>query len=55
MPSLRAQRACAEWLAFCLKIGWAKSKLDKLEVLWWKYHDEQGKLIDSSSIMKKAK
>ena len=36
--------SCAVWLAFCVKIGWPKSDLDGLERLWWKYHDDQGRL-----------
>lgn len=41
----RAMLACAEWLAYCLEIGWLKSQLDDLERLWWQYHDDQGNLI----------
>lgn len=40
----RAIRQCAEWLAYCLWIGWKKSDLDALEALWWQYHDERGNL-----------
>jgi hypothetical protein len=40
----QATRACAEWLAYCLSIGWNKAQLDELEALWWKHHDEQGNL-----------
>ncbi len=43
--SSKALRACAEWLAYCLQIGWTRSQLSDLEGLWWKYHDERGKLI----------
>lgn len=28
-------RLCAEWLRFCLSIGWAKSDLDALERVFW--------------------
>lgn len=35
----RAERMCAEWLAACLRLGWRKTDLDRLETLWWKYHD----------------
>ena len=45
MRELKALKACAEWLAFCLSIGWPKSDLDKLEALWWKHHDENGVLF----------
>lgn len=43
-PTLRALRACAEWLCYCLSIGWRKDELDELERLWWRYHDRHGKL-----------
>jgi hypothetical protein len=45
--SVRQQRAvkkCAEWLVYCLSIGWRKEDLDALEKLWWKYHDLDGNL-----------
>jgi len=38
-------KLCAEWLAYCLSIGWDKSKLDALEAAWWKHHDGNGNLI----------
>jgi hypothetical protein len=31
-------KRCAEWLRYCLEIGWKKSQLDALEKLWWKFH-----------------
>lgn len=34
----RQIEACANWLAYCLSIGWKKSDLDELERIWWKYH-----------------
>ena len=37
-----ALQACAEWLAFCLSIGWKKSSLDRLEATWWEHHDDNG-------------
>lgn len=40
----KAIKECAQWLAYCLSIGWSKSDLDALEELWWKYHDYQGRL-----------
>lgn len=43
-PSRTAIWACAEWLDFCIRIGWEKSLLDKLEELWWKHHDDNGNL-----------
>lgn len=42
--SLKAVQACAAWLAYCLKIGWRRSDLDTLEILWWQYHDDNGHL-----------
>lgn len=41
-----AIRKCAEWLSFCLSIGWRKSDLDCLEALWWRFHDDDGRLIE---------
>lgn len=29
---------CAQWLAYCLSIGWDKSDLDELQRIWWQYH-----------------
>lgn len=43
-PTARAVRECAEWSYYCLTIGWPKSSLDELEALWWKYHDEFGRI-----------
>jgi hypothetical protein len=40
----QAIKACAEWLSYCISIGWSKSKLDELEKLWWKHHDPEGNL-----------
>lgn len=48
MRTQRALIACMEWLHFCLQIGWPKSQLDALEELWWKYHDDHGRLIGES-------
>jgi hypothetical protein len=33
-----AIQKCAEWLAFCLSIGWKKEQLDALEKVWWDFH-----------------
>lgn len=41
----RAVKSCAEWLNYCLEIGWDKSQLDALEKLWWEHHDNKGRLI----------
>jgi hypothetical protein len=43
-PTTKGLRLCAEWLAYCLKIGWKKEHLDDLAKLWWKHHDSNGKL-----------
>lgn len=45
MRTQRAIRECVEWLHYCLSIGWNKSQLNALEALWWKYHDNYGRLI----------
>ena len=42
----RAIEACGRWLAECLRLGWNRADLDALEALWWKYHDENGRLIE---------
>jgi hypothetical protein len=36
---------CAEWLSFCLSIGWGKDQLDGLEKIWHQHHDEAGNLV----------
>ncbi len=49
-PQARTQKAtieCARWLQACLAFGWSKDKLDWLEALWWKHHDEQGHLKEA--------
>jgi len=45
MPRKDALMACAEWLAYCLKIGWPRKDLERLESLWWEYHDDNGRLL----------
>lgn len=40
-----AIQECAQWLRACLELGWRKSDLDFLEALWWRYHDDSGRLI----------
>lgn len=44
----RALLACANWLAFCLSIGWSRADLDELERIWWQWHDENGNLLTSN-------
>ena len=41
----QAHRRCAEWLKFCLDIGWRRDQLDALQALWWKHHNHHGELI----------
>jgi hypothetical protein len=48
----KAIQCCAEWLASCVRLGWKTSDLDRLEALWWKYHDAQGNLIGSGPELK---
>jgi hypothetical protein len=43
-PRIDALRACAAWLSYCLAIGWPRRDLRRLEVLWWSWHDDDGKL-----------
>ncbi len=43
-PTRKGIKKCAEWLAYCLKIGWEKEHINALEKLWWKHHDENGNL-----------
>lgn len=40
----KAIRECAEWLSYCLKVGWKKEQLDELERIWWTHHDDYGNL-----------
>lgn len=43
--SLKAVTRCAEWLVYCLSIGWSEKDLDELQSIWWRYHDHNGRLI----------
>jgi len=47
-PTPKASMRCFEWLDYCLRIGWAKATLDRLQELWWEYHDDDGRLIEAS-------
>ena len=40
-----ALEACASFLVYCLSIGWDKSKLGRLQEIWWEHHDDQGRLV----------
>ena len=44
-PTRHAVQKCAEWLAGCIRLGWRHEDLNWLEALWWKYHDNHGRLI----------
>ncbi len=46
--TLKAIKACADWLRYCLSIGWSRDDIDALEALWWQYHDEYGNLAQES-------
>lgn len=46
----KALKACADWLGYCLSIGWEKSQLDALEKIWWQHRDNKGNLIKSKPI-----
>ncbi len=43
--TVAALRKCAEWLSYCLSIGWRREQLDALEALWWQHHDRTGRLV----------
>lgn len=43
----KAVRECGYWLAACLQLGWRREDLDFMEMLWWRYHDDQGRLIQA--------
>lgn len=36
---------CANWLHYCLSIGWDKKDLDGLEKIFWTYKDGNGDLL----------
>lgn len=45
MRTTRELKLCAEWLTYCLSIGWQKADLDALEEAWWKYRPDTSKGI----------
>ena len=49
MKTLNAIRKCANWLSYCLEIGYKKSDINGLESLWWRFHDDNGNLIKSNN------
>ena len=44
--TLEGARSCAYWLTACLRLGWSRADLDRLEALWWEYHDETGTAVE---------
>jgi hypothetical protein len=52
--TVKAVRDCAEWLSYCLQIGWKREQLDELEALWWKYHNWHGELVSRSDVPEEA-
>ena len=49
-PTRKALCECAEWLKACLDLGWRKEDLDFLEALWWKHHDNAGRLMSPAGL-----
>jgi hypothetical protein len=44
MTKDQAIKKKAEWLAYCVKIGFPKTDLDELSAIWDKFKDEHGNL-----------
>lgn len=44
MAANRGIRMCAEWLVYCLSIGWSRDDLDELEKIWWSVYDLNGNM-----------
>jgi hypothetical protein len=42
--TVKGVKKCAEWLAFCLSIGYKKEELDALENVFWMFRDRNGNL-----------
>lgn len=40
----KAIKKKAQWLAYCLEIGWEKSQLDELSAVWDRFKDEHGNI-----------
>ena len=51
----RAVKECAEWLVACVRLGWPKAALDDLEAIWWRYHDDRGRLVASQAAVLEGK
>jgi hypothetical protein len=39
----KALTQCLEWLEACRRLGWREEDMDNLELLWWRYHDREGR------------
>lgn len=44
-PSTKGIVLCGRAMGEMLILGWPKSSLDSLEILWWSMHDGNGNLI----------
>jgi hypothetical protein len=44
-PTSKALLTCAQWLSYCLSIGWLKDDIPRLEEIWWQWHDDYGRLL----------
>lgn len=44
MNKLQAAQKKAEWLTYCLSIGFEKSQIDTLSAIWDQFKDEYGNL-----------
>lgn len=42
--STRGAQRLAQWLHFCLREGWDRAHLDRLDALWREHHDRNGNL-----------
>ena len=49
MNKEQAIKKKAEWLSYCLNIGFPKSDLDELSNIWDKFKDENGNLKEQPS------
>lgn len=47
---MKAVRKRADWLKYCLELGFEKDQLDALAETWDKYHDEFGNLIKGKAV-----
>lgn len=47
-PTTMGAKRCLEWINACKALGWPKSTIPRLVDLWWEYHDDNGRLIEST-------